>query len=235
MTMKKANTSKNHVAWLHGLANQINNRRGVLVWCDGGVYDGKYINSAYLAAEVAGICSAVLPQQSITLTEIQSITSCSSMYLNYTQRELDNIAAGGVLIITQDNKYGVPYIRHQLTTDAIHGSLYSEMSITRNLDNISYGVADVIRGYCGKANVTTTSIPHLRAALLDKLTSYTQDSVNDLIGPSLVRFYDLTIEQDKDHKDMVIVNVTYELPLPMNNIKVYQMVYAATIHMDEAA
>ena len=84
MTMKKANTSKNHMAWIHGLANQINDRRGVLVWCDGGVYDGKTISNAYLAAEVAGLCSAVLPQQSITLTEIQSITSCSKMYLNYT-------------------------------------------------------------------------------------------------------------------------------------------------------
>ena len=145
------------------------------------------------------------------------------------------MAAGGVLIITQDNKYGLPYIRHQLTTDPIHGSLYSEMSITRNLDNISYGVADVIRGYCGKANVTTTSLPHLRAALLDVLNGFTQDSVNDLIGPSLVRFYDLTVQQDPKHKDTVIVNVVYELPLPMNNIKVYQMVYAATVHMDELA
>lgn len=235
ITMKKANTSKNHMAWIHGLANQINDRRGVLVWCDGGVYDGKTISNAYLAAEVAGLCSAVLPQQSITLTEIQSITSCSKMYLNYTQKELDDMAAGGVLIITQDNKYGLPYIRHQLTTDPIHGSLYSEMSITRNLDNISYGVADVIRGYCGRANVTTTSLPHLRAALLDVLNGFTQDSVNDLIGPSLVRFYDLTVQQDPKHKDTVIVNVVYELPLPMNNIKVYQMVYAATVHMDDIA
>lgn len=70
ITMRKANTSRNHMAWIHGLANQINDRRGVLVWCDGGVYDGKTISNAYLAAEVAGLCSAVLPQQSITLTEI---------------------------------------------------------------------------------------------------------------------------------------------------------------------
>ena len=144
---------------------------------------------------------------------------------------MDEIAAGGILIVTQDNKDGVPYIRHQLTTDATHGSLYSEMSVTRNLDNISYAVADVIKGYCGKANVTTTSLPHLKAAILDVLNGFTQDSVNDLIGPSLVRFYDLSIKQDPKQLDTVIIRVTYELPLPMNNIKVYQVVYAAKVFM----
>lgn len=228
----KADTTMNQKAYLHAIAQRISDRRGVLVWCDGGVYNGEEIRNAYLASEIAGLCSSVLPQQSITLTEMQSITSCSKMYTQYTQKQLDDIAAGGVLIVTQDNKYGVPYIRHQLTTDSTHGSLYSELSITRNLDNISYAVADVIKGYCGRANVTVTSLPRLKADILDVLNGFTQDSVDDLIGPSLVRFYDLSIKQDPKQLDTVIVRVTYELPLPMNNIKVYQVVYAAKIFME---
>lgn len=228
----KASSATNHRDYLHGLSDSIKNRRGVVVWCDKGTYEGTVIPCAYLAAEIAGIQSAVLPQQSITMTEIQSITAAPRMYTRYTQKQLDEIASGGILIVTQDNKYGVPYIRHQLTTDNMHGSLYSEMSITKNLDNISYAVADLIKGYCGRANVTTTALPHLKQALIAKLTEFTQDSVDDLVGPSLVRFYDLTVQQDPKHMDRVLVNVTYELPLPMNNIKVYQMVYAATVQMD---
>lgn len=235
IAITKANTSQNHIAYLHGLAQHINSRRGVLVWCDGGVYDGKSISNAYIAAEIAGLCSAVLPQQSITLTEIQSIASCANMYLKYTQKELDTVAAGGILVVTQDNKYGVPYIRHQLTTDNLHGSLYSEMSITRNLDNISYAVSDVIKGYCGRANVTANAMSSLKSDIRGVLIDFMHDSVDAKIGPSLVNFYGLTVQQDPKHKDMVIVNVTYELPLPMNVIKVYQMVYAATITLAEAA
>lgn len=228
----KASSAANYKSYLHGLSDTISNRRAVIVWCDHGTYGGNIIPCAYIAAEIAGIQSAVLPQQSITLTEIQSVSACPRMYTRYTQKQLDEIAAGGILIVTQDNKYSAPYIRHQLTSDAANGSLYSEMSVTKNLDNISYAIADLIKGYCGRANVTTTALPRLKQAITAKLTEFTQDSVDDLTGPSLVRFYGLTVDQDPKFMDQVIVNVTYELPLPMNNIKVFQMVYRATIQME---
>lgn len=233
ISIVKVSSAANSKSFIHGITDMLQTRRATVVWCDQGTYNGKVITNAYIAAEVAGISSAVQPQQSITTTEIQSVSACPRMYNRYTQKQLDEIAAGGVLIVTQDNKYTPSYIRHQLTTDPVNGQLYSEMSITRNLDNISYAVADVIKGYCGRANITEQSLIALRLDILSVLSGFTSDSTDALIGPSLVRYYDLTVQQDPKHMDQVIVNVTYEMPLPMNVIKVYQMVYKASISLNE--
>jgi hypothetical protein len=90
----------------------LNSRRAVVVWCDNGRADGKVINNAYLAAEVAGLTSAIEPQAGMTRMEITSIDSAPRMYTRYTQGQLDRTAAHGVLIVTQDTIDGSPYIRH---------------------------------------------------------------------------------------------------------------------------
>jgi hypothetical protein len=80
------------------------------------------------------------------------------MYTRYTQAQLDDVASHGALIVTQDSAADAVYIRHQLTTSPDKGILYSELSCTRNLDNISYAVADLIKTYVGKYNITNEAL-----------------------------------------------------------------------------
>ena len=61
------------------------------------------------------------------------------------------------------------------------------------------------------------------------LTEFTQDTTDELVGPSLVNFTDLRVIQDPVYKDRVIVKVKLYLPMPLNNIKVYEMAYPATV------
>lgn len=232
ITCKKADTSANNVEYAGNLAQSIGTRRAVVVWCDHGTKNGKLISNAYLAAEIAGLQSVILPQQPITHTQIVSITAAPRMYTRYTQAQLDDIAAQGVLIITQDDEEVTPYIRHQLTTVPDKGILYSEMSCTRNLDNISYHVCDILDPKIGKTNVTPSALRQIRTEVTNMLLGFTQDSVDDLIGPSVVEFDNVSINQDKQFADRVIVRYRVHLPAPLNNIKTYEQAIVAFVTID---
>lgn len=233
IVLVKAATVANATQYITAIARKYNTRRASLVFCDGGttIEDDRIVEipNKFLAAEVAGIASAVVPQQSITHTEIQAITKASKMYTQYTTAQQDDIAAAGVLVITQDTKGTACYIRHQLTTEMDKGNLYYEESCTRNLDNISYALADVVNKYIGKANVTTSALRAIKIDVTNTLTGFTQDSQNDLVGPSLVDWQNLEVYQDPTFKDRVIITVDLYLPLPLNNIKLYAMAYIATV------
>jgi hypothetical protein len=234
----KSDSPTNAGEYVASVAERLNNRRFTVVFCDKGTVsdvdaNGNYrtvtVPNKFLAASVAGIASAVVPQAPITRTEVPAVTAAVRMYTLYTQLELDNIAKHGVLIVTQDTKNQPCYIRHQLTTETDKGSLYYEESCTRNLDNISYAVVDILEQYIGKSNVTPSALRSIMTSVTNTLASFTQDSPNDLIGPSLVNWTDLTVEQDPVFKDRVIVRVKLYLPLPLNNIKMYEMAYAADV------
>jgi hypothetical protein len=50
-----------------------------------------------------------------------------------------------------------------------------------------------------------------------------------MIGPSLVSWDNLEVYQDKTAKDRVVIRVNLYLPLPLNNIRLYEMAYAADV------
>ena len=229
--VKRSDSAQSHVAYVSDLASKFNSRRTVVVWCDGGRSDGRIISNVYIAAEVAGLTSAVQPQQGLTNTEITTIDSAARMYTKYTQGQLDNIAAHGVMIITQDTADVTPYIRHQLTTTPDKGVLYSELSCTRNIDNISYAVADLIKAYVGKVNITPAAVDTIKGRLISLWNKFTTNSTDNLIGPSLVSYDGVRVEQDPAALDRLVVNVNYYVPSPLNRISVYQMAYVATVNL----
>lgn len=230
--IERTDSAQGNIASAEKLASSLNSRRVVVVWCDNGRADGVIMHNAYLAAEIAGLASATEPQAGLTRTEIKTIDDAPRMYTRYTQGQLDRVAAHGVLIVTQDTVDGTPYIRHQLTTAPDKGILYSEMSCTRNLDNISYAVADQINTYVGRMNVTPQALQLIRKDLIRLWNSYTSNATSTLIGPALVRYYDVSVQQDPVALDRVIVNVTYEIPSPLNRISVYQMTYVARVSIN---
>lgn len=229
----KADKVANTVEYVGAIAHKFSTRRASVVFCDGGttIEDDRVVEvpNRFLAAEIAGISSAVVPQQSITHTVIQGINKASRMYSRYTTAQLDDIAASGVLIVTQDTKGTDCYIRHQLTTEMDKGNLYFEESCTRNLDNISYSLADIVNKYIGKANVTTSALRAIKIDITAALNEFTQNSTDDMVGPSLVDWDTLEVYQDPKFKDRVIINVNLYLPLPLNNIKLFAMAYVATV------
>lgn len=234
IALVKADTAENKKEYITSIAKSLNTRRAVVVYSDNARttdVDGKVrvVSNKFIACEIAGLASATLPQKSLTHTQVTCVTAAPRMYTQYTQKQLNDIAAEGVMLVTQDAKGTPCYIRHQLTTETAYGPLYYEDSCTRNLDNISYKIVEKCAGFIGHANVTVPALRKLHAQLAAMLTEFTQDTTDELVGPSLVNFTDLQVFQDPVYKDRVIVKVKLYLPMPLNNIKVYEMAYAATV------
>ena len=230
ITVYRADTATNATAFIQGICMNIGNRRGTLVWCDNAVDStGHVVPNRYLAAYVAGLSSSVVPQQSITRSEVTFVSNASNMYIKYSQHDLDEIARYGCLVLTQDTKGTSVYVRHQLTTETDKGILYYEESCTRNADNIAFAVGDVIEKYVGRANVTKSALMMLDSECHDVLYSFTQNSTDPLIGPSLEYFENLVVIQDPVYKDAVRISYDLYIPAPMNNIRVYHNVHVATV------
>lgn len=218
----KADTPESQAAYVRSISRGLGTRRVANIWVEGGTKDidgtATSIPTKFVACEVAGLRAALFPQQGLTRTEITSITDCSPMYTRYSQTLLDEVAADGTLVITQDVESGTVYIRHQLTTDSSNGSLYYEDSVGVNLDNISFAIKDLLDGYIGKYNVTPATIAEIRNNVWHLLDEQTRSDFDTSVGPALIGFEDLVVEADAVLKDRINVYAQLLMPLPLNYI-----------------
>lgn len=218
----RADNAQSQIDYLSGLGESFDNRRISLVWCEGGTTPvlgmaPEVVAPKFLAAEVAGLRSAVLPQRGLTRTEVETVTEAAPMFLRYTQEQLDEVAANGIFIITQDASDGPVYIRHQLTTDTNEGNLHYEDSIGVSFDNVSFGIKDVIDAYIGRYNGTAGTLAKIKEDVESVLYEGTKVAlVNAEIGPALVEYRDLEVKLHPVLKDQFIVNATLVFPLPLN-------------------
>ncbi len=224
-----ADTPLNRREFVQQVCTRFNSLRKTVVWSDGATFDGEIIKNKYLAAYIAGLASAVVPQQSMTHSEVTIVDNASRTYTLYSREELDDIAKYGCLVVAQDTKGSPCYVRHNLTTETDKGLLYYEESCIRNIDSMSYMTDDTISHYIGRANVTPSALRSIYRDLNSLYTRLTNNSTDDLIGPQLVRFSDLTVKQDPTLKSRVLVNVKWYVPAPLNNIRVYEMAFVADV------
>lgn len=183
--------------------------------------NGVQMTGEFAACAVAGLISATEPQQPITNMPIQGIDDIPLTYQVYDKTDLDTIAAGGTFIIAQDLPGDLVYVRHQLTTAYYEGNLNTmELSITKNVDSISYAFADMFRPYYGKYNIT----PDLLAILENRANLViSQLSTNGgKYGPQLIgdQTFIRYVRQNELAKDHVDIAVTLGVPYPCNNIDI---------------
>lgn len=211
--------------FVRSIARQFSNRRIACVWTEGGaaVSSGVFTNvpSRFVAAEIAGLRSALPPQAGLTRTEITTITSASAMYIRYTPDDLDDVAADGVFIVTQESENTPVYIRHQLTTKTDEGSLFYEDSVGVNVDDISFRIKDLYGPVIGRRNVTPTTLSEMRASGESMFNGLELGELDNEFGPQIISYRDFEVEAHPILKDRAQVGVSVEVPLPMNNIDVF--------------
>ncbi len=229
----RADNAINAVRAVRETAELIDNRRAALVWCDRPVYATKtstqQIPSKFIAAEVAGLRCALLPQQGLTMTEIRSITAAPAMYTKYTPEQLDEAARYGVMVVTQESESGEIFIRHQLTTRTTDGALAYEDNVGVIVDAFSYDIKDSFRGYIGKRNVTKETIEAISLELTRIATEATKmDLATREAGPMIIRFFDedgeegkVTVRPDSVLTDSLLTYVKLRVPLPLNALNHY--------------
>ena len=180
-----------------------------------------------VAAELAGLRSAVQPQQGLTNTQVEVISAAPNMYTKYTERSLNKIAQEGTWIVTQDFEGGDIYIRHQLTTDSDNGSLYYEDSVGVNIDEISYAINNVLFKYIGRRNANRKTVSEIYNEVFTILFERTRVEADIPIGPALLGFNSLTVAIDAKQKDRINVDVNLDVPLPLNSIVVNLRAFAS--------
>ncbi len=242
-----ADTPENIGRFVYGRSQRIGTnveerRRINNVWTDHGVYDdgigtAVHIPNRFGAAEIAGLRTAIQPQQSLTRTEVSYITDAPSMFTRFTADVLNKMAANGVWIITQNSPDAIPHVRHQITAEVSSGSLFYEDSAGVNIDSICFAIDDIVDPLIGKRNATNRTVIEIKNLLLGLFNDLTEAAYDSIIGPQLVDFFNaagdvgtLDVAIDPVLKDTINVGVVLEIPLPLNNIRV--TVLARTIRLD---
>ena len=245
LILTRSDTPANAALFVSDRSVALGSRRAVNVWCDdptiteGGV--SKVLPMKFVAAEIAGLRCALLPQQGLTMTELKSVQSAPSMYTAYDPEDLDAVAAAGTFIIVQESEGGDVFIRHQLTTGTDEGALAYEDNVGVIVDEFSYAVKDSFRSYIGRRNATPDTIAEIDDKLKALATDFTQvELVNRDVGPAVLAFFDekgnegeVTVRQDGDLADTLMTYVKLRVPLPLNGLNHYIDVEVAELLASE--
>jgi hypothetical protein len=191
--------------------------------------------SEFAAAAVAGLCSSVPPQQGLTNIELNGFDDLPMVYSTFNREQLNWMAENGTMIIMQDVAGGEIYIRHQVSTAASDGNLNTtELSITKNLDSISYYFAERLAPFIGRYNITPELLTVLRTQIQDGLMYLGSFTSVGLLGPQIILSGDpatgisgTSIERVEQHPtllDHVIAVVNVRLPYPLNVIELHLVV-----------
>lgn len=226
----RPDTGTSQVEFVGNRAESFANRRVCVIWNDAPLQvadTGRIVQVPvyYLAAEIAGLRSALVQQQGLTYTELEhSIDRSPSMFTKFTQEDLNLAASKGVMIVTQETEDGPIFIRHQLTTKTTEGSLYYEDSVGFNFDMIAYDFKDVLQPFVGKQNATPETVDAIETKIRTSLDANKAARGETIIGPALLGYSyqgksgKFLVEIDPVFKDRINLGVDLELPLPINSI-----------------
>lgn len=234
-TLIRANTQANTARFVKERSEALANRRCVNVWCDNPMINttNGYVTlpCKFFAAAIAGLRTALLPQQGLTMTELTTADSAPNMYNVWDVTELNDIAASGTLIVTQDGRGGPLYIRHQLTTGVVEGTLAYEDSVGVVVDAFSFAIKDDQKafGLLGKRNVSRDTMSAARQRLLKVASDATQTTAQlREYGPLILKFFDedgkegaVTFKVNPNRADGFVSRVRIRVALPVNDVDNY--------------
>jgi hypothetical protein len=204
-------------------AGTYNSRRVYLVWPDQVGNAGETFEGFYLCAALAGLRSASLPHRPLTNVEILGFDDISRTTEFFNEPQLDTLAAAGIWIVTQDPDDGDVYTRHQLSTDNLDLNR-KEQSVTTNVDSVSYTFLRRLALYIGRGNVTDTMINIIRGEIMSVLDFFSSFVVQDILGPQVISYEIVQLEQHSVLKDRVLAIVNLVVPYPLNNIELHLVI-----------
>lgn len=211
--------ARQQVKYIAAQSSQMASRRMYNVFPSQASTNGVVFDGSFLACAAAGLVSSVLPQQPVTNVTLNGIGDIPIVYQTYSRDELNTIAEGGTFIIMQDRPNAQVYVRHQISTEYTSGNLLkAELSITKNLDSISYYFAEVFSPYIGKYNITPDLLDILRNVLQTGLTALETSTAAGLYGPQVLAEGTeiVYLRQKEANKDHVEGRVHLNLPVPFN-------------------
>jgi len=208
--LNKDSQAASHAA----IAESFKDHRVYLVWPDLVEVDGEQVPGYHLCAAIAGMIASFPPHQGFTNFGIPGFDSVDRTSKYFTAAQLDIMAGAGVYIVTQNTSDGQLFTRHQLSTDNTSLEL-SELSLTKNLDSISFSMRESLLPFIGVWNVTRDALEAIRVTVQGVIIEKKNNSLPK-IGPQIIDATINFVEADPIFKDHVNVDVDLVLPPPLN-------------------
>lgn len=219
MTVARVLTKDEQAAKVAALSTSFSNRRVNNIWPDVAKNAGRELPGYFLAAAVAGLKSGVAPHQGVTLVTVNGFDDLSKSFQYFTPTQLDTIAAGGTLIVTQDRQGGQAFVRHQLTTDRTDENR-QEWSVNDALDSITKSLRNVVKPLVGRYNINDNLLTLLDTVINQHLDSLIRETLTTQAGAILNGFTVIKIEQDPLIRTQVNIEIELNIPAPLNVVRI---------------
>lgn len=212
-------TKAEQAAAVAASSGSFDNRRVYSVWPDLPIDDaGREVPGHFLACSIAGLKSSVAPHQGVTHYTLNGWSSVARSFKYFTPTQLDILAGGGTLIITQDESGGEVYVRHQVSSDNTDANT-SELSITTNLDSITKFIRGDLKNFIGKYNSGEHFESIVHAMIAQKISYLQTQTITETAGAQVTSFdvASLVVKQDPLIRTTVNASASIGLPYPVNN------------------
>ncbi len=165
----------------------------------------------FACAAIAGMVGRFSPQQGFTNLPITGFTGVLGSQDTFSTKQLNIMAGGGTYILTQDAQGAPLTCRMQCSTNVTSVET-RELSVTKIVDFCAKFLRTGLRNFIGTFNITQP--------FLDTLSTVIQGMLGFLADNGVIISGDLNnLVQSKESPDTVLVDVTLDVPIPCNYIR----------------
>lgn len=182
----------------------------------------KYLPGYYLCCGMAGMTAGFPVQQGFTNIAVAGITDLRNSNYYFTKEDLNTMAEAGTCLFVQDVQGGIPYCRHELTTD-VTVLEYREIVKVKNWDFLSFYYYDKLKGFIGTWNITPDTLSNMKQTMIASSELLKAQKL-PRIGAPLLNYQDPAVSQDPVNKDQVNIRLKIETVTPNNYTNLYLVI-----------
>lgn len=182
----------------------------------------KFLPGYYLCAALAGMVAGFPVQQGFTNIGVAGVIDLKRSNFFFSKADLGTMAAAGTCLFVQDTQEGIPYCRHELTTDMTVLE-YREMLVVKNWDFLSYYYLDKLKGFIGSWNITKDTLNTVRQTL-NASSELLKAKKLPKIGAPLLSHNIEKLEQNAFNKDNADVVMAVEVVYPLNYLNLHLVI-----------
>jgi len=176
----------------------------------------------YLCCALAGLTAGFPAQQGFTNIGIAGVSDLKNSNFYFTRAQLNSMAEAGTLLFIQETAAGIPYVRHELTTD-MSVYEYRELQAVKNWDFLSYYFFDKMSPFIGKWNITADTLGTIRQTV-DASALLLMSKKLPRIGAPLLGYTIVKLEQNTANVDHVTLRIKTLQPKVLNYLDLYLVI-----------
>jgi hypothetical protein len=182
----------------------------------------KFLPGYYLCAALSGMVAGFPVQQGFTNIGVAGIADLKNSNFHFSKAELNRMAEAGTCLFVQESQGGLPYCRHELTTDMTVLE-YREMLVVKNWDYLSYFYHDKLKGFIGSWNITSDTMNTIRQTIT-AASELVKAKKLPKIGAPLLGYKINKLEQNAFNKDNLDVELAISVVYPLNYLNLHLVI-----------